>query len=155
MKRALLLLTFVPLIASAGVRRDQRPLVYLQTPIVTVANNTQIVRVVSPISGRLVDVIVYQNAAGTGGTSWTCDVVNAAAASMLSTVATVTLASGAGTKTDARGEIALPAGWTRPVIKTDSTPVVTKGATLNIHTAETGTYSPHPGAIVVLVLQPF
>jgi hypothetical protein len=103
---------------------------------------------------RLVDVIHYQVGAGVGGTSYTLDVKNAAGTSLLTTLSVATLASGADKVTDARGEIALPAGWTRPVLKTDTTVDVTKGTKLRIETVETGTFSTHPTFIVVLIFEP-
>lgn len=129
--------------------------VYLATASVTATATGTVVKLVYPYSapGRLVDVIHYQNGAGTGGTSYTLD-VKVGATSLLSTLGVVTLASGADKITDAKAEVALPAGWTRPVIKSTSEAVVMKGAVILINTTETGTYSPHPTFMVELVFEP-
>jgi hypothetical protein len=160
------LLVFAPAALAQGVagpvttgrisRQSPAHYVSIQTQITTVGNGSYVGRVVWPYSSpaRLVDVIVNQTSAGTGGTSFTLDVRNAAATSLLSTVATVTLASGAETITDAAGKLALPSGWTRPVLKADSTAGVVKGDVLRIFTAETGVYSPHPFFVATLVFEP-
>lgn len=134
------------------------PAHWVSVPLVqqsTVASGL-VINAVYPHSApaRLVDVILYQVGAGVGGTSYTFDVKNAAGTSLLTTLAAVTLASGADKVTDAKGEIALPSGWTRPVLKTDTTVDVTKGTKLRIETVETGTYSTHATFIAVLIFEP-
>jgi hypothetical protein len=121
-----------------------------------VAAGVAVVRVVYPHAApaRLVDVIMYQLTAGVGGTSWTCDIQNSASASLLSTVGVATLASGAAKVTDANGSLSLPSGWTRPVIKTDGSEVVTEGTYLQVFTTETGSYSTHVTAVFALVFEP-
>ena len=111
-------------------------------------------RWVMPFSGRLVDIIINQANAGVGGTSFTLDVQNESSTSLLSTLPLQTLASGANQKTDIRGELALPSGWTRGVVKTDGTATVTKGTRLSLATVETGTYGTHATIVVALVFEP-
>jgi hypothetical protein len=104
---------------------------------------------------RLVDVIVHQYTAGTIGTSWSAQVRRADGASfanMLSTASVLTLASGAYAETDAQGDIALPAGCTRPVI--DSSVEVSKGSYIDVITNETGSYTVHASGSVILVFEP-
>jgi hypothetical protein len=154
---SLLLLAAPSLALPAGVTRD-RPLapIYWVSPFFTVANASTPARFVYPhVAGaRLVDAIVYQVSAGTTGTSWTLNVRNAAGASVLTTTATITQAAGASIVVDAKAQIAAVAGCTRPVIKTDGTEAITKGGFLDIYTTESGSYSPHPVGVVVLVFQP-
>jgi hypothetical protein len=130
--------------------------VFWVPPWFTVANGSTPARFVYPYAAgaRLVDVLVYQVAAGTVGTSWTLNVRNAAGTSLLTTTATLTLASGANQTTDAKGAVALPSGWTRPVLKTDATVDIAKGGFLDIYTTETGAYTVHPTGVVVLVFEP-
>lgn len=103
---------------------------------------------------RLVDVLVYQRTAGGGGTSWGLDIRNVSGTSLLTTTGVITLASGAGTVTDAKGELSLPNGWTRPALKTDSTVDVAKGDLLYVYTTEVGSFSTHPTAVVTFVFDP-
>jgi hypothetical protein len=151
-----LLAGFAPVTASAGVQRVKTQRVYWVSPGFNVANAAVGARYVYPLTGggRLVDVIVYQVSAGSVGTSWSVDVRNAAGTSVLSAVSVATQASGASQVTDALGNVALPSGWTRPAIKTDTTPNVTKGGFLDVYLTEVGSYSSHPVAMVVLVFQP-
>jgi|GEM_PF-7088387 len=122
----------------------------------TVVASASISGFVYPYAGgaRLVDVIVYQVAAGTVGTSWVLDLKTVAGTSLFTTLPVMTLASGANQMTDTKGEIALPSGWTRGVLKTDSTVTVTKGQVLNYSTVETGSYTVHPTAYAVFVFEP-
>jgi hypothetical protein len=152
-----LLLLAVPSLALPGVTRDRALApIYWVSPFFTVANASTPARFVYPhVAGaRLVDATVYQVSAGTTGTSWTLNVRNAAGASVLTTTATITQAAGASVAVDAKAQIAAVAGCTRPVIKTDGTEVITKGGFLDIYTTESGSYSPHPVGVVVLVFQP-
>ena len=130
--------------------------VMMSTPYFNTANGSVVGRFVYPYAAgaRLVDVLVYQVQAGTGGTSWSVTVRNAAGTGMLDTLPVATLASGANQVTDAKEEVALPSGWTRPVIKSDATPDVVKGGFIDVYCTEVGTYSPHAVGIVVLVFAP-
>jgi hypothetical protein len=130
--------------------------VYFATPYFNTANGSPVARFTYPyVAGaRLVDVLVYQVTAGTGGTSWSATVRNTTGTGMLSTLPVATLASGASVGTDAKGELSLPSGWTRPVIKVDATPNVAKGDFFDVYVTEVGTYSPHAIGLVVLVFQP-
>lgn len=128
--------------------------VYTLTGSVNAVANGNVVSVWTPFAARLVDLIVYQQTAGTGGTSFTVDVKTAGGTSLLATLPVQTLASGADKLADAKGALALPSGWTRPVIKTDGAEVVTKGQRLVISTVETGSYSGHPLFQVTLVYEP-
>lgn len=124
-------------------------------PAWTVANASYPATWVAPFNCRLVDVVVAQRTAGTVGTSWSLDVRLAdGTTSMLSVVPVATLASGASKTTDVRGDLTLPAGWTRPVVKTDATPDLAKGAVVHLYTTETGAYTVHPGASVALIFEP-
>lgn len=111
-------------------------------------------RWIMPFSGRLVDIVINQASAGVGGTSFTLDVQNESSTSLLSTLPVQTVASGANQKTDVRGELALPSGWTRGVVKTDGTATITKGTRLSLVTVETGTYSTHATIVVALIFDP-
>lgn len=165
MKTILLALALIPSLALANVQRDivttakispssPARYVFWQSWCTAAANGTTChASYPYPGGARVVDLIVYQHAAGAGGTSFTVDVKNGAT-SLLSTLPVVTFASGADKVTDARGNLALPAGWTRPVLKTDSTITVAQGTKLSIATVETGTYSPHPSFLVTLVFEP-
>lgn len=108
----------------------------------------------APASARLVDVVIYQLAAGTTGTSIAVDVRTSAGTSMLTAAGVMTLAAGANQKTDARGDIALPSGWTRPAVKTDATALVTEGSVIQVYTTETGVYGSHPTILVALIFEP-
>jgi hypothetical protein len=129
--------------------------VYFQAYVTSVASGT-LTSFVYPYPGgaRLVDVVVSQVAAGTGGTSVAVDAKNAAVVSLLTTPLSATLASGANVVTDARGNLSLPSGWTRPVIKTDATPVVAQGASIQLVVTETGAYTVHPVLSVTFVFDP-
>lgn len=120
----------------------------------TVANGT-IHRWCYPFSApaRLVDIVLEQVSAVVGGTSFTVDVKNAATTSLLTTLSVSTLASGNFKTVDAKGELALPSGWTRPVLKTDSTVDIVKGGHVDIATVETGTYSTHATISVTLIFE--
>lgn len=107
-----------------------------------------------PGSGKLVNVIIHQTGEGTGGTSYTIDLKTVAGTSLFSTLPVQTQASGANQYTDTRGAIALPSGWTRGVLKTDTTTTVGEGERLNLWTVETGTYSVHPIIMATLVFEP-
>lgn len=128
----------------------------MSSPLFLTAANGVTARFVYPFAGgaRLVDMLVHQADAGVGGTSYTVDVKNVAGTSLLATLPVSTLASGASKGTDAKGDVALPSGWTRPVLKTDATVTVAKGDRLNVSTVETGTYSTHATVVVVLVFEP-
>lgn len=161
MRLALLAALLVPTLAfGQGARRDVTPLnaryFTITTPIQTVAAGAPIANLLAsaPADGRLVDVIVYQISAGTGGTSFTVDVKHPSGTSMLSTLPVITLASGADKVTDASGRLALPSGWTRPVVKTTADAQVTRGQRIQLATVETGTYSAHPTIFVALVIEP-
>jgi hypothetical protein len=161
MKALILALAFLaPDWASAGVTRhkpvtESARYVHFQWQGSTAATGTVINHVYPyPGGARLVDVIVHQNSVGVGGTSVAVDVKNVSAVTLLTTPLALTLASGANTVTDARGNLALPSGWTRPVIKTDATATVAEGARIQIATTETGTYSSHPVVVVTLVFEP-
>lgn len=108
----------------------------------------------SGCGGRLVDIVIQQRTAGTTGTSWTLDLRNKDATSLFVTAATGTQASGNYQSVDAKGEVDLPSGWTRPVIKTDSTVSITKGTSLYLYVTESGSYGTHPTLIVTLVFDP-
>jgi hypothetical protein len=125
-------------------------------PQITVAHNSTLASLVYPFAAgaRLVDVIVYQWTAGVGGTSWTATVRNSAGTALLSTLSVLTLAAGAAIGVDAKAEMSLPAGCTRPVLKTDTTVDVSKGSYIDILTSETGSYSTHASARFVLVFEP-
>lgn len=155
----------LPLYAAANVRpstvttrmispASAARYVYTLTGSANAVANGNIVSVWVPFAGRLVDLIVYQQTAGVGGTSFTVDVKTAGGTSLLATLPVLTLASGADKLTDVKGGLTLPSGWTRPVIKTDGTEVVTKGQRLVISTVETGSYSGHPLFQVTLVYEP-
>lgn len=167
MRKLLLSLALLPALAAAqGVDRGivttskistEAPAryVFVQIPgAALTAANSIVSAVYVPWAGRVVDIIVYQAGAGVGGTSYTVDLKTVGGTSLLSTLAVVTLASGVGAVTDARGLVALPAGWTRPVVKTTSDAVVTRGQRLNIHTVETGTYGTHANVMVTVVIDP-
>ena len=106
---------------------------------------------------RLVDLVVEQVGAGVGGSSWTADVQIAGGTSMLSTLASIPIGAGAFAAVDALAEIAAAScsSCTRPVIKTDATPVVNKGTHVIVKVVETGSYSTHPTAVVTLKFEPF
>lgn len=167
MKAIVLILLLAPALALGNADRrvvttskisTASPARYVEysTGVLTLAHGAVIGRYVYPFPGgaRLVNVIVYQHSAGTVGTSWTANVRNAATTSLLATTMTATLASGAAQVSDARGDIALPSGWTRAVIKTDGTATIAQGAMLDVHITETGSYSAHPMGLVVLVFEP-
>lgn len=129
--------------------------VYYSFQAASTANGSVGGRFAYPFAGgaRLVDVTISQVAAGVGGTSFTFDVQNSGATSLFSTLPVITLASGVA-KSDTKTEIALPGGWTRGVLKTDTTTVVSKGDYLSFTTLETGTYSTHSTFVFVLVFEP-
>jgi hypothetical protein len=174
MKRSLSLLALLvlaaavsPTVASSSVasssvstsrisRASPARYVFLETVQFATTASGNVSRLIYPYGSpaRLVDVIVYQVAAGTGGTSYTVDVKNSAGTSLLATLSVSTLASGPHKSVDAKGELALPSGWTRPALKTDSTVDVIKGQVFDVTTVETGTYSPHATTIVALVFEP-
>jgi hypothetical protein len=130
--------------------------VHLHTSALTVANGSTLFRVVYPYASgaRLVDLIIYQNSVGADGTSVSVDLRLADASSVLSALGVFTLASGANTVTDAKANIALPGGWTRPVLKTDTTVDISKGESVGVFTTETGVYTAHPTMYAVLVFEP-
>lgn len=105
-------------------------------------------------SARLVDVVVEQLTAGVGGTSVNVAVRKNTGTDMLATNAVITLAAGAAQETDARGALALPAGCTRPAVKSDGSEAIVKGDALYIYITETGSYSTHPTYLVTLVFEP-
>lgn len=115
-----------------------------------------LVRFIYPYSAgaKLVDIVAYTYSVGVGGTSWSFSVRNAAGTSLLSTLGTMALADGA-VAMDTVGDIPKPTNSTRPVLKTDSTVSVSKGSFIDVYATETGTYSTHPTAMVVLVFEPF
>jgi alpha-beta hydrolase superfamily lysophospholipase len=148
-------LLLVPGLAFGGVTRAKRDrYVAVATGTLTAVANGAVSSVWVPWAGRIVDAIVYQQGAGTGGTSLTVDLKTTGGTSLLATLPVLTLASGADKLTDASGALALPSGWTRHVLKTDATVTVTKGQRIAISTVETGTYSPHPAFQVVLYIEP-
>lgn len=108
---------------------------------------------------RLVDIVIHQQGAGTVGTSWSVQVrkILGTYTTMLSTTSTALQSSGATAATviDAKGDMALPVGWTRPVIKTDGSEIVAKGDYLDVLTTESGSYSVHPTAMVCIVFESF
>lgn len=102
---------------------------------------------------RIVDIIVSQSLAGVGGTSFTVNVLKNGV-TVLSTLGVVTLASGANQSTDVKGELALPAGWTRMVLKTDSTILLKKGDNIEIQLVITGTYSTAAQIAIAVIVDP-
>lgn len=167
MRRILFLFAFVPGLALANADRGvvttnkistktpARYYVYTH-PQLLAANGSAVASTVYPFArARLVDVIVYQAGAGVGGTSVTVNVRDNAGTSLLATNATITLAAGNHVGVDAKAEMALPAGCTRPVVKTDGGEVVTKGTYVDIYTTEVGAYSTHPSLRVVLVFESY
>ena len=78
-----------------------------------------------PSFAKVVDVIISQPYAGTGGTSYTINILKNGT-TMLTTNGAITQAAAAGA-VDAKGELANVAGYTRPVLKTDSTVLLKKG----------------------------
>lgn len=162
MRRMLLLAALLPSFAfGQGVRpamvntrmispASSARYVYFASGSLTSTANGALVSVLAPVNGRLVDMLVYQQAAGTVGTSFTVDVKTVGGTSLLSTLPVLTVASGADKVTDAKGAVALPSGWTRPVVKVDGGEVVTKGQRLLISTVETGAYGTHATFFVAL-----
>lgn len=169
MKKILVaILAALPLLASAGaVRRGvvstssisaaspARYVVWTSHRVLTAASGS-IASYAYPFAGgaRLVDAIFVQYTPGAGGTSWDGDIRKSDGTSLLTTKCTGTLASGSYKRTDAKGDLALQPGWTRPVLKTDATVDVAKGDYLELHTTETGTYSTHATILVILVFEP-
>lgn len=167
MKRLTLLLALLPALAFANIDRGlvTTPKISKATPAryfvvesnqFTTIAGAAVWRWVYPFAtpARLVDLIVYQVGAGTVGTSWTATLRDATPTSLMTTSGLATQASGANLVTDAKGELSLPAGWTRPVLKTDATTLYSKGEYIEIYTAETGAYTVHPTGIVALVFEP-
>lgn len=165
MRRLLLLAALLPAVALANVKRSAvttqgispasaaRYFTVAPTSTYTTVVNGAVGNLYVPHAARLVDVILYQAAAGTTGTSYTIDVTSGGT-SMLTTLPVITRASGVDILTDAKGALSLPGGWTRPVIKTDATAVVTKGARLVVNSVETGGYGTHASVMVILVFEP-
>jgi hypothetical protein len=155
-----LAVAMLPALASAGASRHrelaQSRYVTFSVWALATSGTQALSRFVYPFpgGGRLVNVILYQYAAGTGGTSVAISVRNAAVENLLSTAAVATLASGASVSTDSAGSLALPAGWTRPVLGTAAATTVAYGGYFDILATETGTYSAHPQLLVTLVFQP-
>jgi hypothetical protein len=152
-----LLLLAAPSLALPGVTRSRPPArIYHVAPSFTVANGSTPVRYVYPhaAGARLVDVIVYQVVAGTVGTSWTVLLRNAAGTAVTATSGVITVAAGAHVALDAAGNLPDVAGCTRPALKTDATVDIAKGGFIDVYTTETGSYTVHPIAVVVLVFEP-
>jgi hypothetical protein len=125
----------------------------------TVANGLAAWRWVYPFAtpARLVDMVVYQVSAGTvgaGAPAWYVSPRDSVPTNLLTTTTKATQASGANLAIDAKGVLAIPAGWTRPVLKTDASVIFTKGKYVEIYVSETDTYTAHPTGIVALVFEP-
>lgn len=104
---------------------------------------------------KIVDVVLAQTAAGVGGTSFTVNVlVNGV--TIFTTNAVVTLASGANVSTDAKGELTLPAGWTRPVLvaSNNANLFLKKGDSISVTYVVTGTYTTAAQFIVSVIVDP-
>lgn len=106
-----------------------------------------------PLSGKIVDIIIGQSYAGVGGTSYTVTLAKNGTA-VCSTNAVVALAGGANAATDALGALTVPTGWTRPVLKTDSTIWVKKGDVLSLTTTVSGTYTTSANLSLIVLIDP-
>jgi len=102
--------------------------------------------------GKVVDVIIYQAAVGVGGTSVTCNILKNGT-TIFTTNGVIALASGVAA-IDAKGELAVPTGATRPVLKTDSTVLCKKGDVFALTTTVTGTYTTAPNLGIIVVVDP-
>jgi hypothetical protein len=170
-KMIAVLAVLMPLFAYAGASRDvvttskiasYNPSRYwVHTASGLMGNSSVISYYVYPhdTPARLVDVVFTQTSAGVGGTSWTLNAQDLAGTSMFTTNVTGTLASGIGTAAapitvDSKGVLALPTGWTRPVLKTDSSVIFTKGRSFRIFATESGTYSTHAFVNFVFIFEP-
>lgn len=102
---------------------------------------------------RVVDVVAVQTQAGVGGTSFTYD-IQKNGVSILSTLGGFTLAGGANIATDAKGELSVPVGVTRPVLKKDATIFLKKGDNLTIVHTVTGTYTTAAQVAITAVIDP-
>lgn len=119
---ALVLVAALPLAADAVSPNDARSssrYLVIQYPFSTTASISGGNVATLPAGMRLVDVVVYQNAAGTGGTSWVATPKRNTTA-LVSTAGGFTLAAGATKVTNSSpsplGVLSLPSGGTRPVI---------------------------------------
>lgn len=100
--------------------------------------------------GRIVDIQLYQAAAGVGGTSWSVALLKNVT-TVTTTAGVLALAGGVNTfvQTAASPDIAnglsavaLPSGATRPVLSTTAATVtVARGDVLTINVTNSGTYS--------------
>lgn len=166
MRKLLFLVMFVPALAfgqaavpptvsslKISTASPARYITVYSASIAVVANGNAS-SVFVPWAGTLVDVVFYQGAAGSGGTSYTVDIQKVDGASLLSTLGTIPQSTSADQRIDAKGELAAITGWTRPVIKTDGTGVLTKGTKLFIKTIESGTYTVHASLMVALYFEP-
>lgn len=102
--------------------------------------------------GKVVDVIVYQANVGVGGTSVTCNILKNGT-TIFTTNPVMALASGV-TAIDTKGELAVPTGATRGVLKTDSTVLCKKGDVFALTTTVSGTYTGAPALGIVVVIDP-
>lgn len=97
---------------------------------------------VAPCDGELVDVVVSQGLAGTGGTSWAAGVTKRNGTNMLATNPSITLAAGANVKGDVRRKIPNTTGVTRAVLHaTRSNRRVARGDSILVTITPTGTYT--------------
>jgi hypothetical protein len=106
-----------------------------------------------PSFARVVDAIIAQPYAGAGGTSYTISVLKNGT-TMFSTLGAITQAAVAGA-VDSKNELPNIAGYTRPVLKTDSTVLLKKGDVISLVVVVTGTYTTGANLSVSLIVDPW
>jgi hypothetical protein len=102
---------------------------------------------------KIVDVIVYQAFAGVGGTSQTLNVFKNGT-TIFATNPVVSLAGGANSAADSAGVIALPSGYTRPVLTATTANLLLKKGDVLTFTVPTvtGAYTTAPNLSFVIVI---
>lgn len=106
-----------------------------------------------PTYSKVVDVILYQTNVGAGGTSVAANVLKNGT-TIFTTNPVIALASGVAS-IDIKGELAVPTGATRGVLKTDATVSVKKGDVFGVTTTVTGTYTTAPSLGIIIVVDPY
>lgn len=106
-------------------------------------------------NAKIVDVIVGQSTAGTAGTSWSVAIKKNTTA-ICSTAPVLALASGANAAMDCKGDLALPTGATRGMLKTDGSILIKKGDVIQYDLTVTGTYTgAAPQVYVGIIIDPY